>query len=99
MSTPRAEKLYEKHAWILLFALGIATLIFTVQSIGGHAIWIGLVRSAEVFSVPIEFSAAVAGWGLFLTAVARVSYRRGERGRGTPPGIFVLPSRCSPSMI
>ncbi len=75
----RKEKAYERYAWALLLALGIATLIFALMGLGNYSTWTGLVRSPDVFPDPIEFSAAVGGWGIFLIAVSWVGYRRGER--------------------
>jgi hypothetical protein len=76
---PGKERAYEKHAWVILFVLGISTVFFAVLSLGNYATWLGLVRSPDVFPDPIEFSAASLGYGIFLIVVARVSFRKGER--------------------
>jgi uncharacterized membrane protein len=75
----RKEKEYERYAWILLFALGIAILFFALMSLGTYSIWASLVKSLDVFPDPVEFGAAVAGWGISIIAVARTSFRKGER--------------------
>ncbi len=66
------EKAYEKHAWILLFALGVGTALFAVGAFaqGGDF---------GVFPDTREFGVAVLGWSIFILALSGVSYRRGER--------------------
>jgi len=72
MTVPRVEKAYEKHAWILLFVLGIGTLVVAFSSLA----------SGEIegrFPGPVEFAGALGGWGIFIIVVSRTSYRKGER--------------------
>lgn len=72
MAVPRAEKAYEKYAWILLFALGVATLFFAFGALSSG-------KFGGPFPDAAEFGFPLIGYGFFILAVSRVSYRRGER--------------------
>ncbi len=66
------ERAYEKHAWLLLFAVGIGILVFAFMGSAG-------ISASSSFPDAQEFAAPVLGWGIFVLAVSRISYRSGER--------------------
>ena len=97
MVTLRAEKAYEKYAWILLFVLGIvpvvSAIVFAPQGGRGREPVLqsqtGLTWDQLLAEVPGigNFLAEVqhvldtyaVGFGIFVMAISRFSYRKGER--------------------
>jgi hypothetical protein len=72
---PRKERAYEKYAWVLLFVVGILTIVDSIGTWGSYANWVGPFNSPD----PIVFSSRAAGYGIFILVVLWVGYRRGER--------------------
>lgn len=83
MTGPAPAKGYEKHAWILLFAIGLFHLLGAVTHVAG----VGseeLVAGAPgaeslVRFVDRELGIALVGFSVLTLVIARVSYRKGER--------------------
>ncbi len=68
MVAARAEKGYEKHAWIIFFVIGafhvIAGIVRSITDVGDDA---------KIASMSTVF------WAIFVVTVAAVPYKRGER--------------------
>ena len=89
MNVVKAEKAYEKHAWILLFLLGLFGL-----TLGGNAIpgvlppltditGLSWDENSPQAMVALEHLRTVSQWiffsAIFIMVLAAVPYRRGER--------------------
>ncbi len=86
MTAPRAEKAYEKYAWIIFFVVGVLTTIGGVLILVQFALLPQPELEARLPGIKIfvgKFGREIAilqlGWGILITAIARVSYRHGER--------------------
>lgn len=74
-----SEKAYEKHAWILLFAVGMIILV-----VGGGDLILGESPDPTPnFTAPSFFVRAVGvvqlGFSILILALAGMPYRRGEK--------------------
>lgn len=96
-----AERAFERHAWIILFAVGITFALFGAGDIArgtaDPAIVEGIADPAILNLVDQQVRAGGAAFlvgGLLVAAIAATSYRRGERwawySLGTLPLLNVL---------
>ncbi len=90
MVVPRAEKAYEKHAWIIFFATGIVILVVVfVELLALYLADPSLKGLSWLTSDPavlsyIRWGATFAilsaiGFAIFVIGASLTSYRRGER--------------------
>ncbi len=85
MAVARKERAYEKHAWILLFALGTFFLLEAITHIVGQAIGdvdLGTASAALANFVRLddrELGINLAAFSVLVMVISRTSYRRGDR--------------------
>ncbi len=78
MAMPRSEKVYEKYAWILLFATGIIALIFGSQDLFRPFDPGYVPNPSEAFHIR-AYGLAATGLGIFGLAIIFKGFRRGEK--------------------
>ncbi len=85
MSVPRKEKAYEKHAWILLFAVGTFYLLGAITHIVGAPIGgvdLGSVSTALANLIRLgdrEIGIDQAAFSVLVMATSAFGYRKGAR--------------------
>ncbi len=65
--TARAEKAYEKYAWMIFFGIGVVSVFFSLSFFDG------------VGQFGKEAAVVGLGFAIFTIAMAATSYRKGER--------------------
>jgi hypothetical protein len=67
MILARSERMYEKYAWIIFFAIGVLSAFFSVSLLSG------------VGDFGKEAAVVGLGFAIFTMAIAATSYRKGEK--------------------
>ncbi len=85
VDAPRTETAYEKHAWILLFAIGVFYLLGAITHIAGQAVTdvdFGTAGTALANFVRFddrELGINLAAFSVLVIAISSTSYRKGDR--------------------
>lgn len=74
MSAPRAEKAYEKHAWVLFLALGVFGVIAALLAFAGAPVF-----GQEPVTALRTMGILLLGFSILTIATSFKSYRGGER--------------------
>ncbi len=84
MAIPRAEKAYEKYAWIIFFAIGTFRFLTALTHVTGVALDVDLGTASTALVNFIRFTDRELGiddaaFGALTMAISATSYRRGDR--------------------